>query len=255
VDILVKLANKLEDQLAGGAQLEEAGAALNFPVAKFTGMDVSGQNTNGVQLKNLPRGAEFLESAFASEMGQTSDLVETSDGGYFVLHVDAIHEPKLKPYEKVRADVAKSWKINNRDEAAKKRATEILEQIKGGATFASVAKKNNLAVTVSKEFTRFDQPQGSNISPSLAAELFRGQRGGAAMARTRTGHAVAQLKDIRMASPGADKKGMDALRDQLTTAIGNDLRTQFNTALKSRHPVSIDRGAMERLFNYTDGRR
>lgn len=255
VDTLVRIANKLEDQLAGGARLEEAGAALDFPVAKFTGMDVSGQNGDGIQLKNLPRGAEFLETAFASETGQTSDLVETSDGGYFILRLDAIHEPKLKPFEKVRAEVARSWKINNRDEAAKKRATKILDQIKGGASLASVAKKNRLSVTVSKEFTRFEQPRGSNISPSLAAELFRKQRGGVAMARTQSGYAVAQLKDIRMAAPGADKKGMDALRDQLTTAIGNDLRTQFNTALKSRHPVSIDRGAMERLFNNTDGRR
>ena len=102
---------------------------------------------------------------------------------------------------------------------------------------------------------RFDQQREINISPTLAAELFRVRRGGVAMARTQTGYVVAQLKDIRTASPGADKKGLDALRDQLASAIGNDILGQFNTALKSRHPVSIDRGAIDRLFNLQDGRR
>ncbi len=255
VDILVNLANKLEDALAGGAGIEEAGAALNFPVSKFRGLDISGQDANGVAIKNLPRGAQFLESAFATALDGTSDLVETADGGYFILHVDRILEPKLKPFETVRANVKNSWKIDHRDQAVKKRATEILDQIKTGASLQSVARKNSLSVAVSKEFTRFNQPQGSNISPTLAAELFQARRGGAAMARTPSGYAVAQLKDIRMASPGADKKGMDELRGQLASAIGNDILTQFNTALKTRHPVSIDRGALDRLFNYQDGQR
>ncbi len=255
VDILVKLANKLEDALAGGAQLEEAGTTLNSPIRKFTGIDVAGQNIEGAPVKNLPKDAQFLETAFATELGQTSDLLETAGGGYFILRVDNIHEPKLKLFAKVRADVEKSWKINYRDEAAKKRATEILDQVKGGATLQSVARKNSLSVAVSKEFTRFNQPQESNISPTLAAELFRGRRGGAAMARTQSGFAVAQLKDIRPASPGTDKKGFDELRGQLASAIGNDIMSQFNTALKTRHPVKIDRGAIDRLFNNTDGRR
>jgi hypothetical protein len=155
----------------------------------------------------------------------------------------------------VRAEVERSWKINHRDEAAKKRATKILDQVKAGDTLQSVARKAGLSVAVSKEFTRFNQQRGSNISPTLAAELFRARRGGAAMARTQTGYAVAQLKDIRIASPGADKKGLDELRGQLASAIGNDLMSQFNTALKSRHPVSIDRGAIDRLFNIQDVRR
>lgn len=255
VDILVKLANTLEDALAGGADLKEAGATLNFPVGRFTGIDVSGKNIDGAPVKNLPNSAQFLESAFATELGRTSDLVETAEGGYFILHVDRIREPELKPFEKVRADVARSWKINHRDEAAKKRANKILDQVKAGASLQSIAKKAGLTVAVSKEFTRFTQPRGSNISPTLAAELFRARRGGAAMARTQTGYAVAQLKDIRMASPGADKKGIDELRDQLASAIGADIRSQFNTALKSLHPVSIDRGAIDRLFNIQDLRR
>jgi peptidyl-prolyl cis-trans isomerase D len=249
VDALVKLANKVEDSLAGGAQIEETGSALNFPVIKIARIDASGRNASGVRAPNLPNSARFVETAFATENGQSSDLVETADGGYFILRVDRVYDPKLKPFEEIRAEVRKAWRINQRDEATQKRAKQILDQLKSGATLQSIARKSGLKLSVSKPFTRFKQAPGSKISPSLAAELSRLSRGGAAMSRTRSGYAVAQLREIRAANPAADKKGVDELRQQLASAIGNDILSQFNTALKSRHPVTIDRGAMDRLFN------
>ena len=253
IDGLVKIANQLEDALAGGASLEEAAGQLNAPVIRLSAVSANGRDGDGKEVPKLPRVERFLETAFTTEKDQTSDLIETDSGHYFIVRVENIQAPALKPYETVRDQVERQWVLSGKDETARKKAEAILARVRAGASLTSVATKDRLKIETSKEFTRFNRAAGSKISAAMAGELFRVPRGGVAMAPSRSGYAVAQVKDIRAAEPSSNKEAYDRVRDQIQEAMGDDVLSQFSTALRDRFPVSIDRGALDRLFNATAG--
>lgn len=249
VDALVGLANQVEDTLAGGAALEEAASQLNVRLIRLRGIDGSGRDVTGTRAKDLPSGRAFLETAFATEEGQTGNLVDTADGGYFILRVDRIEAPTLRPFDTVRHKVVAAWKRARRDDASRDQAKKLVARVEGGETLATAAAHFGMKVTASKPFTRFDGAARPLVSAALSAELFKVKMGATVMAPTANGYAVGRVKDIQPAYPAADKKGFDEVRDGLRAGISADVLSQYGAALRRRHPVSVDQGALDRLFN------
>ncbi len=248
-DALVKIANRLEDALAGGATLDQAASGTGATMIRTPPIDGRGRTIDGKPAPGLPKVAEFLPTAFEVEDGEVGDLLETRTGGYLIVRVDGVTPPAPRPLESVRDRVVAAWKVTQRDEAAKKKAGEILDKVKGGAALAQVAKDAGLRLRSSQPFTRINRAAGSVVPPALAAELFGLRPGETAMAPSAEGYAVAQLKDIRSASPAADKTALDGLKQRLGAAVADDVLAQFASALRSRYTVRIDRGAIDRLFN------
>ena len=65
-------------------------------------VDVTGLKPDGSKA-DVPADAEFLPALFKTEMGEDSDPFPTKPGDYFVVHVNGITPPKLKPMDQVRA--------------------------------------------------------------------------------------------------------------------------------------------------------
>jgi peptidyl-prolyl cis-trans isomerase D len=249
VDGLVTLANQLEDALAGGATIDEAARQINARTSKTPPIDARGRTANGKPAIGLPKDEEFLRTAFEVEDGQVSDLIETRTGGYLIVRVDAVTAPAVRPFDSVRQPAVTAWKLDQQDQAAKKKAAELLDKIKAGGSLTTVAKAAALKVQRSKPFTRVSRAAGSRIPPALARDLFALRPGQAAMGRNRQGYAVAQLVDIQAASPSSDNEGLKGLRNRLHSAVAEDVMAQYAAALRNRYTVSIDRGAIDRLFN------
>ncbi len=249
IDSLVKVANQLEDALAGGATIDEAAGRINSATIKTPPIDSRGNTADGKPAKELPKDGEFLRSAFEVEEGEVSDLIETRTGGYLIVRVDAVTPPTVRPFDAVRQQAVTAWKITRQDEEAKKKAQEILDKVKGGSALAVVAKEQSLKAQVSKPFTRVAQAAGAQIPPALSRDLFDLQPGQAAMAPSREGYAVAQLRDVRTAAPDSDKEGLETFKSRMHAAVAQDVLAQYASALRTRYEVRIDRGAIDRLFN------
>ena len=112
-----------------------------------------------------------------------------------------------------------------------------------------MAKEQSLKAQVSKPFTRVAQAAGAQIPPALSRDLFDLQPGQAAMAPSREGYAVAQLRDVRTAAPDSDKEGLETFKSRMHAAVAQDVLAQYASALRTRYEVRIDRGAIDRLFN------
>ena len=251
VDRLIGDANRLEDALAGGATLSAAASQLGVELVSIRSLDAAGATQGSAEPKGLAGEERFVQTAFGTAEGEISDLVDTPDGGYFVLRVDRVIPPALRPLDSIRAEVATAWKRSRRDGAAKRQAEEIFERVKGGSSLASIAKEKGLALKTSKPFTRFERPDESPVDSALAAELFRTPQGGAAMSATENGYAVAQAKQVLMADPGADDDGLQELRAELKASIADDILQQFSSALRQDYPVEINAAALDRFFNQT----
>ena len=82
------LHDKIEDDRAGGASLEQAAQKLKLPFGNFE-VDRSGRDPSG-KVATLPHAGQVVSAAFNSDVGVDNDPIET-DGGYVWYAVTAHH--------------------------------------------------------------------------------------------------------------------------------------------------------------------
>jgi peptidyl-prolyl cis-trans isomerase D len=247
IDSLFELANKLEDSLGSGATLEETASQLNLKVVKFDAVDRSGKGKDSKPILNLP-GGDFIGIAFSTEEGAESPLSETGNDGYFVLRVDGITAPVLKPLDTIKAEVIQAWKDEKRAEKSKQAATAIVARVNSGTLLNAIASEMGLEIMTSPALTRQPGKNSGGLPQPLVDKIFSLSKGEAAMARSGSGYAVGRLKEVTTAVPAADKEGLDKISDQLGLALQEDIFTQLAGGLRDRYGVTVNRQAIDGLF-------
>jgi len=248
IDDLFKLSNKLEDRLGGGSTLEEAGSSLNLILTKVQAIDATGRDPQGKPVNSLPSDPKILNVAFETPENQESPTTEIGNDGYFVVRVDQITAPAVRPLAVVRGEVAQAWKDKRGAEIARKTADGILERLRGGADFTALAGGLGIAVKTTVPIDRAGNGAEGDLPRPLITALFGLRPDESALAEGARGTYVARLKEVRPANPSADKDALDALRQQLTQAMRSDLMVQYAGALRERYAVTTDKRAAEQLF-------
>ncbi len=249
LDELVKRADQVEDALAGGASIEDAARGAGGRVRTVQFLDAEKKLQTGETLQGLPADPSFVEIAFTTEKGQTSDLMETSSGGFFMLRVDEIKEAVKRPLSEVRAQVKTAWQISQLNDVAEKMAKEIQDRAKGGTPLAEIAASKNLTVETPAAVSRFYAGGRNAIPPTILAGLFKAKVGDVVMAPTQDGYAVARLKDIENAKIDYNDGDLKELREALTAGIANDILQEYTHALRQEYSVSIDQAALDAYFS------
>lgn len=243
-EAVYRLATALEDELAGGASMEEAAAAIGTTAGTTALMDLSGNGKDGNPVENLPGGA-FLTTAFELAAGEISQLADTPESGSFILRVDEVASSALRPLEEVRGDIVAAWQADRRLEAAQARALSLVDRVEGGGKLANIAATEGLSAVESKPFDRRGNGAESElVTPALVSDVFRVLPGQAAMAQAPAGYVVAQLKEIVPADPATAEEIAGVLGD----AMVSDILEQLNADLRERFAVDIDQAAVARLF-------
>ena len=242
-DVLYDLSRALEDELAGGATLEEAATALAVPLRRTALIDIGGAGVDGQAAADLP-GGDFLDTAFLTESGEVSYVTQLPEGDYYILRVEAVVPSALRPLEEVRDAVADLWKADRRREAARARALAIVASVEGGGSLTDIAAAEGLAAKESKPFDRDGGgAESPHITPLLASDIFKIRPGQAAMDESPEGFTVARLKAIEPADPSNPGELATVLANQM---IG-DVLVQFNNGLRERFGVEVDRTALNRF--------
>jgi peptidyl-prolyl cis-trans isomerase D len=247
IDTILAMTNKLEESLGTGASLADAARELSLTLQKIPAVDSEGQTPDEKPVADIPA-APFLKVAFETKQGQDSLLIETDDNGFFVLRVDSVQPPALKPLETVRAMVVEDWTSDQRWQTARQKAEKIVERLNNGAKIADIAKELDLDLRESGAFTRQGEGAPVNMPSSLIADLFAGAVGRAALADGVGGVNVAQLAAVAPAKPGGDKQAVDSLKRSVGFGIANDIAAQLVDALKDRYGVSVNQSAIRENF-------
>ena len=236
IERLADLANDLDDQLGGGATFEDAARALDLPLLAIGAVDSSGRDRAGAQPEGLPAEPNFLRTAFSTPVGEDSLLGELGDGGYFVLRVESETPPAVRPFEDAKPLVLSAWRSNRLDEAAKARADALAERLREGRTPASVA--GGLTVTGTGPFDRTEADPASGRSHQVVEAVFAAERGEVVVARAGDGYAVAVVETIE--PPPYSEAEVEAIRQQLSAEMVEDVRRQFHAALEDRFGVTVN---------------
>ena len=253
IDLVSEQANRLEEALGSGATLQEAAREVGVPVIKIASLDREGRDSSDKTVENIPQ-APFLESVFETPDGGDSLLLETPDNGFFVLHVDSVTAPALRPLDSVRAEAIADWKAEQRWDTARAEAKKLVERLNNGAKAADIAKETGFKLTETQSFTRNGSGAPANTPPTIVSELFAAKSiGRAAMGNGTSGVEVAQLTQIDKATPSQDKEGVEALTQSLRLGIANDIAAQLDSALRKRHNVNVNPEVVQYYFYRDEG--
>jgi peptidyl-prolyl cis-trans isomerase D len=231
--------------LAGGAAIGDAAAKFGLNTT-VVAADVGGHDADGKPVALPVSSEEVLKLAYATNEGQTSRVTETSDGAIFVLHMDKIILPEVKPLAEVKEKAIAAWQADKRREMVAKEAEQLAASVKPDARLATIAAAEGLKVTTSPPFMRHPGRDDA-VPPALIAKLFAAKPGEVVIAADTTGPYVAQLDEVQIPEAESQTASADLTRE-LDSGLRAYLGEEFAQALRARFPVQIHREVLDRLF-------
>ncbi len=250
IESLYQLANKVEDELAGGASVEDVAKRQGLATQKVTATDIQGRDPKAQQLLGLASRPEVLRAAFATESGRDSRLTELGGDSYFIVRVEGVTPSAPRALSEVRPLVVAAWKDDQREAMAKARAEALVQKAKSGGDLAAlVSGERGLRVMLPAPFTRAGADPTHGLSPQLSGLLFEAKPGDVVMAPTKDGFAVGKLKETIPADPAKEPKIYAQFQEQFRQQIGGDLVAQYIGAIRAKTRIEVNRAAFDKLTN------
>jgi len=247
-DILVKLVNDLDREMAKGGSMADAAKALGLTVKTYENVDARGQDPSGKQIVIGAAAAELAQAAFSAREGADSEILETPKSEYFVVHVDRITPSRPPVLSEVEAKVVEAWQTEQRRKIADQKVKDAVDKANAGGDLAALAKALGVELRLTKPVTRFDADPGNYLTQPAALELFKLPVGKVASVRSADGSVIVRPKEIQPADLVKDKETLERFGGQLDTMIANDLVAQLLGALRAKYGVKVDEQLLATAF-------
>ena len=239
--------NKIEDARAEGKPLAETAANLKLEARTIEAVDRSGRDPAGAPV-NLPDAQRLLPMAFTTDVGVERDPLQFQDG-YIWFDVVGITPSRERPLDEVKEQVETRWRDHEIATRLNAKATEIVDNLKGGATLADVATADHLKLEILTGLKRGD---GSGpLSAAAVDAVFRTAKDavGAADAREPGEQVVFRVTDIVV--PPLDMASDEVKRtvDSLNRSLSEDMLSEYIARLESEVGVTINQNALNQVVS------
>lgn len=246
LDLLFEFSNALDDAMAGGASLAEAADLLGLPLVSTPPVSAEGEARGDEQAPPIPAWPEVLATAWTLAEGQQSRLEETeARDGYYIVRVDRIIPPAVRPLEAVRSQVAEAWRADQYAEAAIELADAAKSRLDSGEDPAAIAEALGPAAVAGE--TPALLRDGSNrdgLPDVLVSNLFEMERGETTLLPTAEGAIAARLASVSEGDSAPEAR--QQLAEGLRAELSEDLMAQYLAALRADYPVEINRAMLDR---------
>jgi peptidyl-prolyl cis-trans isomerase D len=234
--------DKIEDDRAGGATLEQAAQKLKLPVVAYD-VDRSGRDPDGKPTVNLPHGANVINAAFASDFGVDNDPVE-ADNGYIWYDVAGITPARNRTLDEVKSQVEQRWRDDEIASRLKAKAADLLDKLKNGNPFDALAAANGVKIQTASDLKRGGT--SGDISAKMTETVFHTAKDafGSAAGERPTQWIVFRVTDVK--TPNLDPNSADAKLTAQTVQrqLSDDAMGQYVAWLESNLGTSINSTAL-----------
>lgn len=166
VDMVYERSIVLEDQVASGADFKTISTDLNLRYKEidfFNREDVA-------KLDPTEQNPKFLDAAFATQKGESSSVIEASEGHFFVIRVVDRKEPQPRPLAEIKDLVTKDFKQEKGVAMAREQMNGLLKDLTQGTAWEKVASAHpTLKVETPEPFLRNGQTPQVNATVRAAA--------------------------------------------------------------------------------------
>lgn len=244
-ELLNQVATQIEDNLAAGTSLEEIAEQNKLKLIKIEGLQRDGDAKAKPDISAYAL-VEAVEEGFKQETGEDPTLSQLENGEFIALRVDRISESKLQPFEEVRAEVIRGTLSQLHDQAAKKLAQELVEQINQGKPIVQIAKQNKLKLNSAITLDRTGR-DNQKASQYLRYSAFTTEINKAALAPEENGYAVVVPRQKIEVDPAGKPDELKAFASILERAVSEDLQNEYLTSLHNRFPVDYNEAVLKQL--------
>jgi peptidyl-prolyl cis-trans isomerase D len=172
---LVDVVNAYTDARSGGGDIAAAAKKAGMKIARLNAVDAMGAKPDGSKA-DVPADPEFLPGLFKSEVGENGDPFQTKLGAYYVIHVNGVTPPKIKPLEQVRAQALADWSDEQRARLLAATAQAMAVQAAKDKSLETIAQQLKLSVQHSPALTR--ATDDAQFPAAIVAKLFNAPAGG-----------------------------------------------------------------------------
>lgn len=230
--VIDTLAERADDLLAGGATLED--------VARETELELGRIDWHSGIAEGIAGYPAFRAAAETVQEGDYPEVERLEDGGIFALRLDGIEEPRIQPLEEVRDAVRAGWRDEATVAALRAQAEPLAEALRNGQGFSDQGLDSTEVSDITRRDYRADMP------PEFIETVFGMAEGEVRMIEGSGRIFILRLESI--APPAEDDTDLarvtDALRDQLTADLGQDMFQLLADDIRARAGVSIDQAAI-----------
>ena len=232
VRMVESLALDIDDQLAGGATLEQ--------LAEQTDMELGAIDWTPQSSEDIAAYADFREAAAALTSDDFPQIAQLEDGSVFAMRLDEELPARPAPLDAVREDVVASWRNEQIVARLSDEADIALAALKGGASFGDAG----LDATIEADMVRSAFVEGT--PPAMMAAVFEMEPGEARTVPGEDSVVIVQLDEI---DEGADDARTQSLSEQLgarqNQALAQGLFNIFTDDVVSRAGTQIDPNALQ----------
>jgi peptidyl-prolyl cis-trans isomerase D len=244
---VAEIRNKIEDELASGARLDEVAKKLQLPFRSIDAVDRSGRDPAGNPVADLPANAELLPSAFSAAVAAENDPLQVQGGGFVWYEVAAITPGRDRSLDDVKEKVEARWRENEIETRLRAKADEMVKKIDGGAKLADLAATDKLNVLWANNLKR----RGSDALPSqVIAAVFRTPQGSAGTAEGKdpTERVVFRVINVNVPTFDAASPDVKRLEDALRRVFGEELLTEYLIKLEAEIGTRVNQSAINQAL-------
>ncbi|NKD84952.1 hypothetical protein HEQ63_01955 [Haematospirillum jordaniae] len=240
------VAQRIEDNLASGTSYKEIADTFGINLVAAASIAADGSSPLPADLEE-----NVLKEAFALAQGEESRLIHV-DGGAFVVKVNAVHAQTIQPFQDVREKVEALWKKNAQKTAAAAMAEQLAAELTSGKTPNAIINKAP-GITVStisgigrdgRHVNKTDNP----MPPQIVQALFTLPAGTASVVKDDQNAYVLRVDMINPADPDKDSHGVMTMRNNVHSALVNDVTRIVTDTLIDRYGMHVNQDVINNLL-------
>ncbi len=233
--LVADLVGEIDDELAGGVELEE--------LTKISGLQVGTLDFHAQSDHPLAGYDEFRQAAQAVQEGDFAEVLDLSDGGVFAIRLDGIEEPA----QIAQADVGERLVEDFKAVKTKEALLELAERFKPGLEAGGDLSFVGIDLTAVDGINRTSFIEA--LPPSGVSQVFEMELGDVSVIESGDAVAVVRLTNITDFDPDQDGNdvALDRINQQINAQISLDILDYYSDALQSEAGVTLDRNIINQV--------
>jgi peptidyl-prolyl cis-trans isomerase D len=240
------LHDKIEDERAGGASLEQVAQKLKLTAATYD-VDHSGLGTDGKPVSSLPHAAQVISAAFNSDIGVDNDPID-ADGGFIWYSVTGITPARDRTLDEVKSEVEAHWRDDQIASRLSGKAAGILDKVKAGTPLEEVAKAEGLKVETADKLKR--QVGSTTVPAKIIVSVFHTAKGsfGSSEGAAPSQWIVFRVTDVTDPKPDATSADAKNIEDLIKRQVSEDIFGQYVSSVEDDLGTTVNPAALERAL-------
>jgi peptidyl-prolyl cis-trans isomerase D len=226
-----RLHDAIEDQRTAGKSLVEAAKSVGLEPRIVTAIDATGNDPQGVPVKDLVDATALLKAAFASDVGVDNDTLRVQGGGYQWFEVTKVDKPRDKTFEDARADVEKAWRDEEAGKILLAKTADLTKKLDAGESLAAIAAaEGKLEIKHASDVMRTG---GNGLALNIVTQVFNVPVHRAGSVESEDGGRILFQVSDSTVSP------FDPKAPELTNILG-DVKVGFNEDIIAQYLAKLE---------------